>query len=256
MKFIIIPVCETTPACKGYLDNLLSSIRENGYYDSDYHVILCYDNCSLEFQKYFFEKYHGDRIMAIDNRNPKNLNFCKNINTGFRAAYQMGGEHFILLNQDTVLPPSWDFDELCGEGLFFPTPVDSRELMFYDATTLVARTRTPVLKYSGFCMILSRSVVDKVGFLDERFTASFEDDDLAVRVKLAGFPVEVLDIYVHHELKDRTTPSNTGAYTERDLSIHLDIFRRKYSIPPGVAHEQFNQWILDNFEWHEAFKCL
>lgn len=146
--------------------------------------------------------------MAIDNRNPKNLNFCKNINTGFRAAYQMGGEHFILLNQDTVLPPSWDFDELCGEGLFFPTPVDNREAMFYDSYTALVRkpSRTPVLKYSGFCMVLSRSAVDKVGFLDERFTASFEDDDLAVRVALAGFPVEVSDLVVHHELKDRTTP--------------------------------------------------
>lgn len=263
------------------MDNCLSSIRAGGYYENGYHVIIAYDNCDEEFQNYFKEKYKGDFIVAIDNRNPKNLNFAGNSNTGLRIAFQAATStgdidaHFIILNMDTVLPMSRTFDKVLGEGLSFPTPVDVSPEGSYAAicTPLQMMTnaldsrnksytepnhvpqRTPVTKFSGFCMCLSYKLVEKVGFLDEHFPGSFNDDDLAVRASLAGFPVEVVSVDVHHEIKDRPQPSNTGAYDHAELGLGLEKFRRKWSIPHYIQHEQFNNWIVDNHKWIPEMRC-
>jgi len=252
MKYIVVPVCNTADKCRDYLDNLLTSIKNGGYYSNGYHVILCYDNCSQEFQNYFKTKYEGDLIAAINNQNVKNLNFCKNVNTGYRLAHHLGGEHVILCNMDVILPHYLVMDLTLSEGLSSPTPVDDPE---YKELQPAPFTKTEVLRFGGFCICIAKEVTDKIGFLDERFTASFEDDDICARAKLAGFKVEQSAARVHHELKDRKTPSNTGAYTENDLGIHMEIFRRKWSIPYTVGHDGFNQWILDNHKWVDVMRC-
>ena len=262
MKYIIVPVADTNEKCKGFLENLLDSIRAGGYYENDYHTVLCYDNCSKEFQDYFRLKYSGDRIVAIDNQNDKNLNFAANSNTGLRVALEAsrstGGldDHFIIQNMDTILPHHIFFDTVLGEGMSFPNPVDNPEIMQEDPANLATPvSRVPVTRFSGFCMCFSRKLLDKIGVFDEHFPGSFNDDEIAARALLAGFPVEVVGVNVHHEMKDRKEPSNTGAYDHAELGLGLHKYRRKWSIPAQVPHEQFNQWILDSYKWDEAMKC-
>lgn len=257
MKWIVVPVADTTPKCKEYLDNLLLSIQGGGYFENDYHVLLCYDKCAPEFIQYFRDKFKGEKIADWVDDRPARLNFAGNANIGIREAMKLGAEYVIVLNMDTMLPPHWHFKHLLREGLSFPVPVDDPHVQLSKAGpghTWEPKI-TPVTRWSGFCMVLPKAVIEKVGVLDERFKASFEDDDICARVALAGFPVELVDIQVHHELKDRTTPSNTGAYDVADLGIHLNIFRRKWTIPYQIQHEQFNQWILDNYDWDEVFFC-
>jgi len=148
------------------------------------------------------------------------------------------------------------FDQVLGEGLSFPTPVDDPELMktsVFKAGPPVGRTS--VTKFSGFCMCMSYKLVEAIGMMDEHFPGSFNDDDLAVRASLAGFPVEVVSVNVHHELKDRPQPSNTGAYDHAELGLGLEKFRRKWSIPHYIQHEQFNNWIVDNHKWIPEMRC-
>lgn len=261
MKFIVIPVCETNDKCKGWLENLLESIRKGEYFQKDYQVILCLDNCSESFQQYFLDKYKGLNIIAINNQNPKNLNFCKNVNMGLHLALQLKQddkfvmEQVIVLNMDTVLPPVKVLDKVVSnnQGLTFPTPVgDTKDLQKSAPKKL---NYADVLKYSGFCMIMSRKLIETIGVLDERFIAAFDDDDYSVRALLAGFKVQVANINVFHDMSDRPEASNTGAYNLEDLGLRRDVFRRKWSIPPNIPHEQFNQWILDNYQWNELFIC-
>ncbi len=55
-------------------------------------------------------------------------------------------------------------------------------------------------KLSGFCVLMTRAVYDAIGGLDERFGLGlFDDDDLAVRARRAGFELAVAhDLFVHH----------------------------------------------------------
>jgi glycosyltransferase involved in cell wall biosynthesis len=55
-------------------------------------------------------------------------------------------------------------------------------------------------KLAGFCVLIKRAVYKAIGGLDERFGLRFfDDDDLAVRARCAGFELAVThDLFVHH----------------------------------------------------------
>jgi glycosyltransferase involved in cell wall biosynthesis len=55
-------------------------------------------------------------------------------------------------------------------------------------------------KLSGFCLLMKRAVYEAIGGLDERFGMGFfDDDDLALRARQAGFELAVAhDLFVHH----------------------------------------------------------
>ncbi|MGH7088780.1 MAG: glycosyltransferase family 2 protein, partial [Stellaceae bacterium] len=63
-----------------------------------------------------------------------------------------------------------------------------------------AGRREEVDRLVGFCLLISRDVVERVGLLDERFgIGNFEDDDYCRRAAAAGFRMVIArDAFVHH----------------------------------------------------------
>ncbi len=57
-----------------------------------------------------------------------------------------------------------------------------------------------VPKLSGFCLLVKREVYEVIGGLDEQFGLGFfDDDDLAIRARQAGFELAVAhDLFIHH----------------------------------------------------------
>jgi len=57
------------------------------------------------------------------------------------------------------------------------------------------------LLFTSFCVLVRRSVLERIGGFDARFSPwGFEDDDFSLRAHLAGFRTRVaLDVFVRHE---------------------------------------------------------
>ena len=93
-----------------------------------------------------------------------------------------------------------------------------------------------VPKLSGFCLLMKRAVYDAIGGLDERFGLGFfDDDDLALRARRAGFELAVAhDLFVHH-FGSRTFVGN-GIDANQLLDENAAKFATKWgdSAPPQM----------------------
>lgn len=181
-------------------------------------------------------------------------NFAGNSNRGLRYVHKELEDGAIVVNQDTVLPPLEAFKQVCGEGLVSPQQITLQEegpfskWDEYESMVPKELIRANHLKVTGFCLYISKAVMDKIGYIDEYFKAGFDDDDLCARACLAGFPVETVNIPVHHYV------SKAGSNYQPNLVWNSLKFRNKWSIPLGTEHADFNKWITENLEWHEQMK--
>jgi hypothetical protein len=267
---IVIPAVQPYAKCtnaKQLIQTLLTSISW-GHYDCP--VVICWDNASPAYIKDIEREFPF--ITSISHIGPKNLNFAKNSNRGLRYVHQELGKSAFLVNMDTALPNKGFLQTIINEGISSPrahhikgTPQQKTFNLNKMATPGCPCNKgqnmdkaTPVTRFAGFCMYVSKIAMDKIGYLDdETFVASFEDDDICVRACLAGLPCEMFEIPVHHELegRDQGQISTTGSYDLQQLAGHIERFRSKWKIPGGVGHGEFADWILKNYTWDDKWKC-
>ena len=154
-------------------------------------------------------------------RSPVNLGFAGGCNLGLAAA---GGDVAVVLNNDALATPGWleglrrALAEEPGVGIAGPRPnwVSDDQIIPHvpyeeapsDALDAFAAARAAehagrgreVTRISGLCMAIARSVLDTIGGFDTRFEiGNMEDEDYALRARLAGIRLWVADdAYVHH----------------------------------------------------------
>lgn len=183
-------------------------------------------------------------------------------NRGFPAACNQGlqaarGEYLVLLNNDAVVTDAW-LDQLIALAESDPQigmtgPVSNNvspaqrvaNVPYRDLEGMqqfAARWRAEhrgqwrtVETLSGFCLLIKRRVLEAVGGLDERFGLGYyDDDDLALRVRRAGFTLAVAcDLFVHH-FGSRTF-AGLGIATEPLLAANRARFLAKWGLPEAAA---------------------
>jgi tetratricopeptide (TPR) repeat protein len=88
----------------------------------------------------------------------------------------------------------------------------------------------------GFCMLIKRAVIDRIGGLDPRYgLGNFEDDDFCLRAYLAGFKAFIAhDCFVHH-FGGRTF---TGANVDyrQSMERNWEIFKEKWGIAKEIPN--------------------
>lgn len=214
------------------------------------HEIIFVDNGSRDGTLDWLEalvQENGDyRLIA----NKANLGFAAGCNQGILAAR---GEFILLLNNDVMVTPGWlsgmlaSFDSLTKVGIVgpvtnnisgpqkidtpryeSPTELDSFALAHRER---FAGCRVPSRRIVGFCMLFRRSLVDRIGLLDEEFgSGNFEDDDLALRAALEGFQnLIVYDVFIHHH-GSASFSGNRIDYAGA-MARNRKIFNRKWSAP-------------------------
>ncbi|MBL7777256.1 MAG: glycosyltransferase [Chitinophagales bacterium] len=192
-------------------------------------------------------KYNWVKLIA----NPENVGFSKANN---QAIAQSTGEYILLLNPDTVLAE--DTLEKCvafmdnhpnagglgvrmidGTGKFLPESkrgLPTPAVAFYKTFGLAALfpKSTTFGKYhlgflsenethevdvlSGAFMLLRKSVIDKIGALDETFFMYGEDIDLSYRIQKAG--------YKNYYFSDTTIIHYKGESTKKGSLNYVKVF--------------------------------
>jgi GT2 family glycosyltransferase len=193
-------------------------------------------------------------------RNAANLGFGRACNQGMSAAQ---GDGVVLLNNDAVVLGDWlsglwapllqhPGGGMSGPITNFGRPTQTRRLpeprSDEEVPAIVAEwTRThagvhlPSDVLSGFCLLVTRNVIERLGGFDPCYGLGyFEDDDYSLRARLAGFRLwicEAVLVYHHGAVTSRAT-GLVESRTEHLLAKWL-IFRDKWRLPIDREPHQF-----------------
>ncbi len=174
--------------------------------------IILIDNGSIDGSG---ARIHEEFPSVLYKRLETNTGFAGGNNVGIQAALAHGAEYVMLLNNDTVVDPGCiqplvDFDlanpdigTQCGKIYFFS---EANKIWFAGGSYSVERasSRHPGMhepdngQYdkvdetdfaTGCMMFIRRSVLEKVGLLDDSLFAYFEDTDWCLRARKLGYRI-------------------------------------------------------------------
>lgn len=190
-------------------------------------------------------------VLRID----PNAGVAGGFNAGIRHAFEQGADYVVILNNDTTVDPEFIGHlaaaalEHPGAGLLVP------KIYYYDhpetiwsagsvfrrfpPVVYMRKTRRPddgrfdqprTLDYATFCVIMfSRAMLETTGLMDPDYHFLYEDYDLCIRSREAGFGIR----YVPAAQAWHKVSMTTGAGTPNPKFWHTygrseSIFRRKF----------------------------
>lgn len=177
-------------------------------------VVFLVDNSANENEKEKLEQTFGNDpgIQLIFPQ--ENLGFAAGVNLGLRQALKTGHRHFLLLNNDAVLPAD-AMDIFAKAFKKHPGSIISPAIMWggrpnkgnYYQKYLGLKFQKPFLKelgslyyFSGCALGFDKEVLDKIGFLDESFFFYGEDVEFSYRAQKNNIPLILLpELLVTHE---------------------------------------------------------
>jgi len=219
----------------------------------------------------------GDQVVVVDNgstdatreelaefpwvdvvRNDKNRGFARGCNQG---AARARGDAIVFLNNDTIVPAGW-LDELLApladpevgavgprsNGVSGPQLVEDVPYRGEDVTAIgefaEARRRahggdtSELPRLVGFCVAVRAETFRAVEGFDESYPiGGFEDDDLCMKLRTAGFRLLVAHgSYVHHS--EHATFEVNGVDWRHQQRENRRRFQEKWGIahvPPPLA---------------------
>jgi hypothetical protein len=212
--------------------------------------IMVVDNASTDGTVDAIRARYGERLSIVVNSS--NLGFAGGNNVGIRRALDDGARFVLLLNNDTTVDPAF-IEELLGPmresstigmaapKIYYAQPADriwyaGGEISFWKGTARHVGIRQAdrgqydeprdVAYATGCALMVRREVFERVGFLDESYRAYFEDADLCMRARGAGFRVRYLPrARVWHRISASTGGQLSRTKVGRKLASSLRFFR-------------------------------
>ncbi|UCD54853.1 MAG: glycosyltransferase family 2 protein [Candidatus Omnitrophota bacterium] len=185
----------------------IQHIAENTRYP---YRLIAVDNGSDSGTRDYLEDLKSKKeIDMVLLRNDKNLGFVKAANQGLRVSE---APYVCILNNDTLPGTGWltglvEFAEKYPDsGLLNPLCEghEKRNLTVNEyARKLSYENRDKYMEMNqcqGFCMLIKREVIQKIGYLDEGFgIGGFDDTDYSLRAHMEGYKcICVYSSYVYH----------------------------------------------------------
>lgn len=177
---IIIPVWNKLKLTKECLDSVIKNTTIS------FRSIIIDNNSEKETEDYLKSLKDRDGVEVVLIRNEQNLGFVKAVNQGMRIS---NAEYVCLLNNDTCVQENW-LQELinvaqANQHIGIVNPGGASD-SFKDNN--LSGQWSEIGFATGFCMLIKREVIEKIGLFDEEFeTGFFEDTDYCRRAKNAGY---------------------------------------------------------------------
>ncbi|BBH21093.1 glycosyl transferase [Paenibacillus baekrokdamisoli] len=203
---------------------------------------------------------------------PSSKLICNEVNRGFAAGNNQGiaaasGDYICLLNNDTVVTDGWLTRLLAWlnkdpsiaivgprsnnvawaqrvNEVTYREPSEMDGFAFHWAFRHKDQGFFPH-KLIGHCMLFHKSLITRIGVLDERFfPGNYEDDDFCLRARISGKILWVAnDVYIHH-YGGSTFRTNQTNYAASALN-NANKFAHKWSL--GISGFE-----LDNYGYNPS----
>lgn len=242
---IIIPVFNQ----KDYTQGCLESIKKNTS-QGDYRIIIVDDKSSDPDAVKFLGAIKDENVKVI--RNETNLGWVGSVNRGIKEST---AQYLCIMNNDTLVTDGWLAEMVAiaekspDIGLVNPEWEKPDNISADD----YARRRK---KFSGdfietdwvrgFCFLVKRKLIDKIGGLDEAYSPGYYDDcDYSVRAIGAGFrPVRAKASYVYHYRNGTHASTLKKEGMNSLLAKHKKLFYERWGEPLRIAFI-FNKPVKD-----------
>lgn len=233
----------------------LDSLMKQDYPSSR---IIVVDNASRDDEASVIEHAHPSVTVL---RQQANLGFCGGNNVGIKHALAAGADYVLVLNNDTIVPPSMISrlvrvsQEIPNVGAVSPLILcyPETDLVWYAGSFWEAETATfrhplqyrsieelrcgdsPFMsQYACGCgLLVSANVLREVGLMDERYFAYYDEADWCCRMKNAGLMSYVVPTAtLYHKVSKATSTALVTYFTARNRLL----------------------WMKENLSWRERVR--
>lgn len=198
-----------------YTKDCIESIQN--YTKKDSYEIIIVDNNSTDGTKEWLKTQTHLKVLL----NEENMGFPKGCNQGISLASTKND--ILLLNNDTIVTTNWldnlkcclysnpsigavgsvsnHTENLQGVDFTYDNFEEMQVLAKKNNVSNSARWEEKLFLI-GFCLLIKREVLQKIGELDETYTPGYvEDNDLSLRIMEAGYKLMLChDSFIHHYL--------------------------------------------------------
>ncbi len=238
---IIIPVWNQLIFTKDCIDSIVRNT------DAGYRLIIVDNASNDETRRYLEGLKAAGQIPVLIERNEVNAGFIKAANRGITASR---APYVCILNNDTLVTKGWlkamidAADSAKDIGIVNPSsnnlgqrPDKGEPVELYAERLCAAGSGRSVELGAaiGFCMLIKRVVIEKVGLFDEVYgMGNFEDTDYSRRAVKEGYRcVRACSAYVYH--RENSSFKLLKTFDE-DFRRNKEIYEFRWGRPRRVAY--------------------
>ena len=170
----------------------------------------------------------------------ENRGFAGGINPGLQRLIADGIENIIVINNDATISPESVETLLNAQRGASPLTLVGPRICYPDGSVQAAGSRihwaTAKVDHASWpnrtdyltwaCVLITKEIIETVGYLDERFFMYWEDADFSLRLsRLGGSTRVIVDAHATHE--ESATKEVIGNLTIRYATASLATFTRK-----------------------------